>query len=126
MTFRIITEADSYMIRIASFSYICHNLNKHDFPRTFIDSFDMLMRKNCETRETMSEKLNTTSKSLREWLMDPENRITIDFVVVIALLWKLPDWISLMLIDRACIHLNEFERRHQALDHILRVLWDKG
>ncbi len=99
---------------------------KHDFPRTFIESFDMLMRKNGETRESMSEKLNTTSKSLREWLLDPEKRITVDFVVVIALLWKLPDWISLMLLDRACIHLNEYDRRHQALDHILRVLWDKG
>ncbi|MBO6228996.1 MAG: hypothetical protein J6O50_00385 [Ruminiclostridium sp.] len=99
---------------------------KHNFPRTFIDAFDMLMRKNGDTRETMAEKLNTTTKTLREWLLEPEKKISADFITVISLMWQLPDWISILLLDRAGIHLNDYDRRHQALSHILHVLWDKG
>lgn len=99
---------------------------KHNFPRTFIEAFDMIMRKNGDTRETMTEKLNTTTRSLRDWLNSPEKKITADFITVISLLWELPDWISMMLLDRACIKLNEYDRRHQALEHIMRVQWDKG
>ncbi|MBR1432334.1 hypothetical protein [Ruminococcus sp.] len=99
---------------------------KHNFPRTFIEAFDMLMRKNGETRESMAEKLNTSVRSLREWLTEPEKKITADLIVVVSLLWQLPDWISSLLMERACIHLNEYDRRHQAFSHILHVLWDRG
>ena len=31
-----------------------------------------------------------------------------------------------MLLDRAMIHVSEFDRRHQALEYIRTVLWDQG
>ena len=41
-------------------------------------------------------------------------------------MWEIPDWISKMLLDRAMIHVSEFDRRHQALEYIRTVLWDQG
>lgn len=99
---------------------------KDSFPRTFVKAFDMLMKKNGETRETIAPKLHTTDRSLHEWLYDPERKITADFVVGISLVWQVPDWISQMLLDRAGIHMSEFNCRHQALEYIRTVLWDKG
>ena len=99
---------------------------KHNFPETFLEAFDMLMKRNGDTRETMAEKLNTTSRTLYEWLKDPDRRINADFVVTIALLWRLPDWISTLLLDRAYIHFSETNRRHLALQYILKVLWSEG
>ena len=86
----------------------------------------MLMKRNGDTRETMAEKLNMPSRTLLRWLEYPDRRINADFVVTIALLWRLPDWISALLLDRAYIHFSETNRRHLALQYILKVLWSEG
>ena len=99
---------------------------KDRFPRSFVKAFDMLMKKNGESRESIAPKLHTTERSLHDWLYDPERRITLDFVVGISVMWELPDWISTMLIDRAMIRVGEYDRRHQALEYIRTVLWDQG
>lgn len=99
---------------------------KEKFPRTFVDALDMLMRKSGETRETVAAKLHITEKNLREWLNDPDKKISRDFVVTIALMWKLPDRISHLLIDRDMVYIRENDRRHQALEHIRTVLRDRG
>lgn len=99
---------------------------KRNFPDTFLEAFDMLMKRNGDTRETMAEKLNTTSRTLYEWLKDPDRKINADFVVTVALIWHLPDWISALLLDRAYIHFSETNRRHLALQYILKVLWSEG
>lgn len=99
---------------------------KRNFPDTFLEAFDMLMKRNGDTRETMAEKLNTTSRTLYEWLKDPDRKINADFVVTVALIWRLPDWISALLLDRAYIHFSETNRRHLALQYILKVLWSEG
>lgn len=99
---------------------------KRNFPRTFAEAFDMLMRKNGDTRESMAEKLNITDKTLYRWLKDPDGKITADFVVTLVLIWRLPDWISSLLLDRAYIHLSDTNRRHLALQYILKVLWSEG
>ena len=96
------------------------------FPHTFQKAFDLLMKKNGDTRETMAEKLNTTPRTLYEWLKDPARRITPDFIVTVALLWRLPDWISRMLLSRAGCCLSEYDRRAQALEEILHTWWDRG
>ena len=96
------------------------------FPRTFREAFEMLMEKNGDTQESLAADLNITSRTLRDWLKDPEHKITTDFVIMNSLRWKLPYWISKMLLDRAMIRLNEFDRRHRALDYIRTNLWDQG
>lgn len=99
---------------------------KRGFPETFLEAFDMLMKRNGDTRDTMAEKLNTTSRTLYEWLKDPDRRINADFVVMVALIWRLPDWISALLLDRAYVHFSETNRRHLALQYILKVMWSEG
>ncbi len=97
-----------------------------DFPRTFKNAFELIMHKNGETQITIAQKLGTNDRTLREWLNEPERKISYDFVVVISLIWKLPDWISKMLLARAFIQTSLYDRRHQALEHIRVVMWDQG
>ena len=99
---------------------------KREFPETFKEAFEDLMHKNGETQETMADKLGTTSKSLRDWLNDPEHKITLDFVVIVSLMWKLPDWITRLLIESAGRQINERDPRHRDLDYIIDIMWDQG
>ena len=98
---------------------------KKNFPPSFAEAFDMLMRRNGDAREMMAEKLNVNSKLLQRWLKEPDRKISADFVVTLALLWRLPDWISALLLNRAYIRLSESNRRHFALQYILKVLWSE-
>ena len=96
------------------------------FPETFKEAFEELMHKNEETQETMADKLGTTRRSLREWLKDPEKKISADFIVYISQMWKLPDFISSMLLESAGICLNRRDPRNRALDYIRTTMWDQG
>ena len=96
------------------------------FPRTFVEAFDLLMKKNGQSRESIAFELHTTERTLRNWLYDPEHKINLDFVIAVSLMWQLPDWISRLLLDRAMIRVSEYDRRHQAMEHIRTVLWDQG
>ena len=53
-------------------------------------------------------------------------RASLSLIHILALLWRLPDWISALLLDRAYIHFSETNRRHLALQYILKVLWSEG
>ena len=64
--------------------------------------------------------------SLDRWLENPRKFITDDFIIRISQMWQIPDWISKMLLDRASIHLSEYDRRQCALEYIRTVLWDQG
>jgi len=99
---------------------------KQSFPESFRDAFELLMHKNGETQESLAEKLNTTDRTIREWIKDPEKKISIDFVVTVSLMWKLPNWISKLLLESAGKTLNERDRRHRALTYILDIMWDQG
>ena len=96
------------------------------FPDNFKEAFESLMRKNNETQETMADKLGISRRSLREWLMDPEKKISADFIIRIAQMWKLPDFISSLLLESAGISLNRKNPRNRALEHVRTVMWDKG
>ena len=59
---------------------------KRNFPSTFLEAFDMLMKRIGDTREAIAEKLSMPSRTLLRWLEDPDRRINADFVVTVALL----------------------------------------
>ena len=99
---------------------------KAEFPVFFIDAFDEVMKINGDTRESISEKLNITSRQLYNILNDPEKKVTRDFIVFCALIWKLPDWIAFLLLERAGMVLRQSDRRHQALEYCICVNWDLG
>ena len=84
------------------------------------------MKKNGQTRESVAPLLHTTERSLHDWLYNPERKISRDFIVYISLMWKVPDWISSLLLKTVGLNMLEHDRRHQALEHIRTVLWDQG
>ncbi|HAE44619.1 MAG TPA: hypothetical protein DCG37_03325 [Lachnospiraceae bacterium] len=97
-----------------------------NFPETFKEAFETLMHKNGETQETMADKLCTTRRSLREWLKNPERKISADFIIYVSQMWKLPDFISSLLLESAGICLNRKDPRCRALEYIRTTLWDQG
>ena len=99
---------------------------KDSFPRKFVDAFDLIMEKNDETRESTAYRLHISTDTLDRWLADPVNKITADFIIRVSLMWQVPDFISKMLLDRASIHLSEYDRRQRALEYIRTILWDQG
>jgi len=98
---------------------------KARFPRSFIKAFDQIMKTNGYTRERAADELGIHVNTLSN-RRNGKTMLTLDFIVCACLLWKLPDWISNMLLDRAGIKLIEYDRRHQAIEHILHVLWSEG
>lgn len=99
---------------------------KAKFPRSFVQAFDKLMEKNDETRESAAARLHISTDTLHAWLYDAEHKITLDFIVRITLMWQIPDWVSKLLLDRAMIHVSEYDRRHQALEDVRTIYWDQG
>ena len=91
-----------------------------------VDEFDRIMHMNGDTRESISEKLNISDKTLKRALDMPMDKMSMDMVVAMCLIWRLPDWLSMMLLQKTYNPLQEFDRRHQAIEHILRAMWDKG
>lgn len=45
---------------------------RDEFPHTFVGAFDMLMKKNGQTRESVAPLLHTTERSLHDWLYNPD------------------------------------------------------
>ncbi|MCR5797690.1 MAG: hypothetical protein K6G63_07210, partial [Eubacterium sp.] len=48
------------------------------------------------------------------------------FLTIICLIFKLPDWLSMMLFKRAHFMLDDEDKRHGAILHILRVQTENG
>ena len=99
---------------------------RQEFPGTFREAVNMLRKKKGISMESLSEKLDTSEKTLKRWLDEPGRFGGADLIVTLALILELPDWISRMLFKRAHIQLDEDDRRHQALEHILRVQTSDG
>ena len=99
---------------------------KSSFPGRFEKAFDQIMEKNDETRESTAYRLHISTDTLDRWLQNPGKFINEDFIIRISQMWQIPDWISKMLLERASIHLNEYDRRQCALEYIRTVLWDQG
>ena len=97
-----------------------------DYPETFKEALEKLMHKNGETQETLAPKLGTTDRTLRNWLEDPKRFFTVDRMVKLSLIWKLPDFISRLFLESNGIILVRRDKRDRALMYILDVLWDQG
>ena len=97
-----------------------------EFPVLFREAFDLLRKKKGITLEALAERLNMEYRTLLRWLDDPKKIQNEDFITLLCLIFELPDWISRLLFKRAHIQLDEDNRRHQALEHILRVMSADG
>ena len=96
------------------------------FPKTFHEAFDLVRKKNGYSMKKVAELLNISVKTLSRWLDDPCKYNNEDFVTTISLLFMLPDWLSKLMFKRAHIQLDDEDRRHQAIEYILRVQPTEG
>ena len=92
-----------------------------EFPTSFREALDQIRARNGMSIARLAEELNIDDRTLYRWLDNPNRYRNEDFLTMIALIFKLPDWLSRLLFKRAHVHLDEDDRRHMAIQHILRV-----
>lgn len=97
-----------------------------EFPRDFKEAINMLIARNEMSQNTLAEQLGMDPRTLSRHIAEPEKNITPDFIMLVSLIMRLPDWISNLLFKRAHIQLDEEEPRHLAFRYIQRVLWIDG
>ena len=76
--------------------------------------------------EDAEELFRVSQSTLNRWLDNPEEKISIDFIMFISLTWKLPDFITDLLFELAHKSLSMRDPRHVLFRHILRVEWEDG
>ena len=96
------------------------------FPANFRDAFTMLRQQNSVSMEDAEELFRVSQSTLNRWLDNPEEKISIDFIMFISLTWKLPDFITDLLFDLAHKSLSIRDPRHILFRHIMRVEWEDG
>lgn len=92
-----------------------------DFPESFREDMKQVMRQAGVTSEQMAEAMNVEDRTFRRWMSDPGKQFTIDFVVMICLILKTPEWLSYTLLENARLKLNRKSGRDMALAEILRA-----
>ena len=90
-------------------------------PRNFKKAVEELRKPENVSIAKLAECLNMDDRTLSRWLEDPSKYRNEDFLTMVCLTLKLPDWLSKALFRRAGMMLDEEDRRHNALLHILRV-----
>lgn len=102
------------------------NMYIQSFPKTFKGAIELLKKKNKVNNPMLAEYLHMDDSTFARSLSDPRVYMNPDYLTLLCLYFKLPDWISRLVFKRACIQLDEDVRRHQALLHILRVQSNDG
>jgi hypothetical protein len=96
------------------------------FPKDFKGAIEQLKKQNKTSNAKMAEFLNMDDSTFARSLDDPKKYMNEDYLTVLCLYFKLPDWISRMVFKRAHFQMDEEDKRHQALLHILRVQSNDG
>ena len=117
---------EKYTMEGETDEFIATKKYKDTFPESFREAFAQIRKQNKLSIEKTAELMNLSDRTLKRWIKEPDDKITIDFVVTVALALKLPDWMSELLLDRAHKCLSTANRRHLALRWILRVQWNDG
>lgn len=96
------------------------------FPKSFKGAIELLKRKNKVNNSDVAEYLHMDDSTFTRSLEDPRRYMNADYLTMLCLYFKLPDWISRLVFKRACFQLDEEIKRHQAILHILRVQSNDG
>ena len=91
------------------------------FPKDFKSAVDQLKKKNKVSNAKLAEIWNMDDSTFARILDDPRRYRNEDFLTLLCLCFKTPDWISRLLFRRARFQLDDEDRRHRAIHHILRV-----
>ena len=96
------------------------------FPKSFKGAIELLKKKNNVNNSDVAEYMHMDDSTFARSLEDPRRYMNADFLTMLCLFFKLPDWISRLVFKRACFQLDEEIKRHQAILHILRVQSNDG
>ena len=96
------------------------------FPMDFKAAIELLKKQNKVSNAKLAEFLNMDDSTFARSLEDPKKYMNEDYLTILCLYFKLPDWISRLVFKRAHFQLDEEDKRHQALLHILRVQSNDG
>ena len=96
------------------------------FPKSFKSAIELLKKKNGVINTDAAMYMHMDDSTFARSLEDPRRYMNADFLTMLCLFFKLPDWISRLVFKRACVQLDEEIKRHQALLHILRVQSNDG
>ena len=96
------------------------------FPATFKGAVDLLKKQNQTSISALARFLHMDESTLTRNLENPRKYMNEDYLTAICLYFKLPDWISRLVFRRAHFQLDEEDRRHRAIGHILRVQSNDG
>ena len=96
------------------------------FPRDFKEVVNMLKKMNHLSNAKLAELFQMDDSTFARILDDPRRYRNEDFLTLLCLCFKLPDWISSLLFKRARFQLDDGDRRHRAILHILRVQSNDG
>lgn len=96
------------------------------FPKTFKGAIELLKKQNKVNNPMLAEYLNMDDSTFARSLSDPRCYMNADYLTLLCLYFKLPDWLSRLVFKRANVQLDEDVRRNQALLHILRVQSNDG
>ena len=86
----------------------------------------MLKKQNQTSISALARFLHMDESTLTRNLENPRKYMNEDYLTAICLYFKLPDWISRLVFRRAHFQLDEEDRRHRAIGHILRVQSNDG
>ncbi|MEG1195163.1 MAG: hypothetical protein RSE58_06245 [Clostridia bacterium] len=96
------------------------------FPKSFKDTIEQLKQQNAVSNIKLAEFLNMDDSTFGRSIGDPKRYMNEDYLTVLCLYFRLPDWISRLVFKRAHFQLDEENKRHQAILHILRVQSNDG
>lgn len=96
------------------------------FPKSFKGAIELLKKKNGVNNYEAAAYMHMDDSTFARTLDDPRRYMNVDFLTMLCLFFKLPDWISRLVFKRACVQLDEEIKRHQAILHILRVQSNDG
>ena len=102
------------------------NIYIQRFPSTFKGAIDLLKKQNKTSISALARFLCMDESTLTRNLENPRRYLNEDYLTAICLYFKLPDWISRLVFKRAHFQLDEEDKRHRAIAHILRVQSNDG
>ena len=97
-----------------------------NFPKTFKEAVTLIRKIKKMKLEDLAKALNISVMTYTRWLEEPAKYGGIDFIAALALILQAPDWASDLLFKKAHLQLDEDDRRHQVIHHILRVRSNDG
>ena len=95
-------------------------------PPTLKGCVNKILKTAGKSQEALAQEMHLGVKALMDRLENAEQKTTLDLLIGIALILRMPDWLLPPLMERACLQFNPRDNRHLALQEILRVRWDDG